>query len=130
MSLTNIKRIKAKVRFIDLQPWEQERTSSCENVEPFEPHGTAYSYWSPNAPTPSPIQAVIDDVKAVLDEDIGKPDPLKRKCIVFAKWTSLLPFTQLYFARAGIFTVALHGKHTIEERRSIVRDFQKDADHR
>ncbi|OCF44507.1 hypothetical protein I317_01579 [Kwoniella heveanensis CBS 569] len=144
INLTNIKPIKAKVRFIDLQPWEQERYDRIKLALPGrdkhfivrerralrEPHGTAYSYWSPNAPTPSPIQAVIDDVKAVLDEDMGKPDSLRRKCIVFAKWTSLLPFTQLYFARAGIFTVALHGKHTIEQRRSIVRDFQKDADHR
>ncbi|WVQ94943.1 hypothetical protein IAU59_002032 [Kwoniella sp. CBS 9459] len=87
LPLTNIRPVKGEVVFVDLKQWEQERYDRIALQLPGrhkhfivrerrilrEPYATAYSYWSPSAPTPSAVQRVIEDVKAVLEEDKEKP---------------------------------------------------------
>lgn len=61
-------------------------------------------------------------MKDILDADAHLSKRDQRKVIIYTHWTNLIWALQMYLARIGIFSSALHGSLTMEEPLSVVDD--------
>lgn len=93
-----------------------------------EPNAVVTGFWDPQKPTPAALATAIDMVRNFLNEDQPLAAQTRRKIVIHTQWTSLVPFFQAHFAKAGIPTCAMTGQDTETERAHIIRDFQRDDD--
>ncbi|RXK36264.1 hypothetical protein M231_06467 [Tremella mesenterica] len=94
-----------------------------------EPHGVQFSWYLPTDPIPSAVKKLCTMIRKILDEDIDKPDHLRRKIVVQTLWTGLIPFFQAHMCKYGIGTRTITGEiASTAQRAQIIREFQRDED--
>lgn len=57
------------------------------------------------------------------------PSVINAKAIVCAHWTNLICALQMYLAKVGIFSSALHGSLTMEARERMAQEFHQVTIH-
>jgi superfamily II DNA/RNA helicase len=57
------------------------------------------------------------------------PRELQIKVMIYCRWTAQYPYLAYCFAKAGLSMVSLSGSLSVVQRKSVVHDIQKDADH-
>ncbi|WRT66041.1 uncharacterized protein IL334_002993 [Kwoniella shivajii] len=141
--LTSIKPVIPIEIEVEMEQWEKDYLEAArlllkQNDKQFvvrerraikDPHAFQYGYWNPNGQTPSAFKLVAKRIRQRLDAEMHLQPEQRAKFVIYCKWTSLLPFYRMYFARFGVYTSVLHGNMTQDQRAEAVQAFQKAEDH-